>query len=124
MKDEDALESLLQKMGFEVVVSEKLSIAEQVSLAASASILAGATGSSMYLAGFQAAGTKTIIFAPSNFLLFDDFCFASIGRRKIYFAFGSETSKVESDNSRASEWTLGLDSHLEQSLSEFMQSHA
>jgi len=108
MQDEEHLENIMREMGFEIIAPETLSIAEQVKLAASASILAGATGSSMYLAGFQATGTKTLVFSPSNFLLFDDFSLAAIARRKICFVLGNAHIPKDENNKRKSSWKLNL----------------
>ncbi|CAN5682024.1 hypothetical protein BH11ACT8_BH11ACT8_23940 [soil metagenome] len=58
-RDRD-LDATFAAAGFVVVAPEELSIAEQVRLAASASVLAGSAGTALHLSAFAPAGVKVL----------------------------------------------------------------
>ncbi|WP_170219286.1 glycosyltransferase family 61 protein [Nocardioides litoris] len=55
-----ALDRAFADAGFDVVAPEALAVREQVRLAASASVLAGAAGSALHLSAFAPAGTRVL----------------------------------------------------------------
>lgn len=120
LSNEALIESLLSSEGYEIIIPESLSVAEQVQLAASCKILIGTTGSGLYLAAFQKQGTSTIVLHPKDFLLFDDFILSAIGHRKSFFISGG--SQVINGSSRKeqreSSWELMVDNHLKEFISE------
>ncbi len=84
----EIVESIFQDFGYEIVCPETLSLQEQLNIAQSSISLAGEVGSQMYLAVFQPPGSETIVLAPRNFFLKDDFLLSVIGRRKLRVIFG------------------------------------
>lgn len=117
MENESELEAFFSDLGFEIVVPEKQSVKEQVALAAEASVLAGAAGSGMYLAGFQSPGTKSLFFGPRTFFLFDDFLLAALGARHAGFVLGSS---FDVENKLESKWHVNFDDSLKTYIRNFI----
>ncbi len=61
-----ALEAAFAGAGFRVVVPESLGIAEQLRLAAGASVLAGCAGSALHLSAFAPAGVRVVELGDSR----------------------------------------------------------
>lgn len=122
LSNEIDIESLLASEGYEIIIPESLSVAEQVQLAASSKTLIGTTGSGLYLAAFQKRDTTTIILHPKDFLLFDDFILSAIGHRKsIFISGGGQITKGSSrKEQRESSWELTTDNDLKEFLSEII----
>lgn len=105
--NEEEIEAVFAEAGFEIVRPETLALREQVELAHSASHLAGAVGSQMYLAAFQQPGASTLVLAPPNFYLKDDVLLASVGRRQLDVLFGSQINLSKPKQSRG--WSIDAD---------------
>ncbi|MGN5011960.1 glycosyltransferase family 61 protein [Aeromonas sp. 603607] len=120
LSNESCIESLLSSEGYEIIIPESLSVAEQVQLAASSKILIGTTGSGLYLAAFQKRGSSTIVIHPNDFLLFDDFILSAIGHRNAFFISGGDqvTNGSSKKARRESSWELMVDNHLKEFISE------
>jgi hypothetical protein len=116
LENEAELEEFMSGLGFEVVVPELLTVPDQVELARSASVLAGGTGSNMYLALFQRPHSRTLVFAPQNFLLKDDYLLACIGRRHAGFVLGEPHVTSGPWKSR---WRLSLSSKVKEYVEQF-----
>jgi capsular polysaccharide biosynthesis protein len=61
LENEEELEAMLERHGFEIVTPETLPIADQIRLIANAEYVAGVDGSALHLCGFMRRGAKVLI---------------------------------------------------------------
>ena len=71
--NEDHIEELVQKWGFEIIHPQELSIPHQVSIMCNAEVIAGCDGSGMHMSAFARPGTKLLVIdsrtVPNQFLI-------------------------------------------------------
>lgn len=91
LETEAEVENVFGRAGFDIVRPENLPINEQIRMARQSEVLAGCTGSQMYLAVFQPAGATTLILAPDNFFLPDDALIAEAMDHRLAVAFGGSS---------------------------------
>jgi capsular polysaccharide biosynthesis protein len=101
VSNEEEVEQLFIRHGFQIVYPEKLNFDEQVKLIANTSVLAGFEGSAMHLSGFLPEGATTLLICkhpePSNQNAFNKLSNSSLiliqrkkyvlrkGKRKFHF---------------------------------------
>lgn len=105
--NEEQIEAVFADHGFEIVRPETLALADQIELAHSATHLAGAVGSQMYLAAFQQPGMSTLVLAPPNFYLKDDVLLAGVGRRRLEVTFGTQVNLSKPKQARG--WAIDVE---------------
>jgi hypothetical protein len=76
LANSDAIEAMAQRLGFEVVVPESLSLVDQVRLCAHASAIAGPEGANLTNLMFARPGTRVLGLVPenNNYPTFVDLC--------------------------------------------------
>jgi capsular polysaccharide biosynthesis protein len=92
LESEVEVEAVFSRAGFEIVRPETLPIEEQIRMARKSDVLAGCSGSQMYLAVFQPPGATTLILAPDNFFLPDDALIAEAMDHRLAVAFGGSSA--------------------------------
>ena len=107
LENEHEVIDLFSKAGFEIVSPEKLSVDQQIQLAAESHTIAGPVGSQLYLGSFQKPGGKKIVIAPSNFYAKDDQMISSVIGGTCKVIFGSKIDNFADRSERR--WTTDLD---------------
>ncbi len=87
----EEFERFFVKKGYAIIKPESLPIGDQIRMSHSASEIVGCTGSQMYLALFQKAGGKNIVFTPWNFSLKDDAIISKVRNSALAYVLGSST---------------------------------
>jgi capsular polysaccharide biosynthesis protein len=67
VENEDELEALFERRGFDIIVPEKLPIADQIRAVANADYVAGVDGSALHLCGFMQPGATVLIIETRPF---------------------------------------------------------
>lgn len=94
MRNEQDVERLFERHGFDVVHPERLPIAEQIALARAATHLAGSVGSGTYLGMFQRRRRDKLIVSPRGFTFRDDQIVSRLRRGRLcYFLTDDEDAE-------------------------------
>ena len=68
MRNEQDVEDIFRRHGYEIVYPETLSFADQLALYGQCAVIAGAMGSNVHNTGFMPPGAQSLILAPTSFL--------------------------------------------------------
>ncbi|MGD9921741.1 MAG: rhamnan synthesis F family protein, partial [Pseudorhodoplanes sp.] len=112
--NEEQIEAVFAKHGYEIVFPELLGMAEQIRLAKEAAHLAGPVGSQLYLGAFQSPGSHKLVLAPVNYFARDDLLLAEDRRCQCAVIFGTPIDNFADRSGRT--WQLDT-ATLEQALS-------
>lgn len=77
-QNQSEVENIFRDAGFEIILPEQYSIPEQISITASATILAGFAGSATLNAIYSPLGQKKIIISSNSFTADNDFIISSV----------------------------------------------
>ncbi|MCP9488907.1 MAG: glycosyltransferase family 61 protein [Solirubrobacteraceae bacterium MAG38_C4-C5] len=114
-----SLDEVFASRGFEIVHPQELDVATQVATARGSAILAGAAGSAMYLAAFQAPKQRSLVLTHRSFAFRDDQLIAHYRRaRQAWYI--SDTVSADHDSPRRASWTIDHD-HLAARLDRWLE---
>lgn len=122
--DADRVEALHRAHGFQVVLPEELSLADQVQLVRRADVVSGYAGSNMFQIAFADAPLHVIAIAPSSYPVHNEYLFsAAHGHRLDLVLATPEVARPEDHfSSAAFQSDYHLDDTADRFLTEVLQS--
>lgn len=107
LSNEQEVEDLFRRHGYEIIYPETLSFAEQLALYGQCAVIAGAMGSNVHNAGFMPPGGQSLILAPTSFLALcmDALINAPKGNATNYFLVDVQDMTFDSQES----WSVNVD---------------
>ncbi len=102
--NEEEIETIFVKHGYEIVFPELLGMTEQIRLAKEAAFLAGPAGSQLYLGAFQSPGSHKLVLAPANYFARDDLLLAEDRQCTCDVVFGTHIDNFADRSQRT--WQL------------------
>ncbi|MBB1298295.1 DUF563 domain-containing protein [Pseudoalteromonas sp. SR41-7] len=103
LANEDKVEAIFSKFGFEIIYPETLSLKEQVNLLHNSKIVVGPSGSALHNAAFMQEGSLLISLTTPEFCLLNEVlcCFSAKTQYELFFG--------ESSDDGAGLWTIDCD---------------